>query len=149
VACLALAVACLMIAPVMPTQFWNRMKTINEARDVSALGRRHFWQVAVAMANENPLLGVGHDAYNASYDGYDSSHGDFGSARSVHSIWFGTFAELGYPGLILFVTQLLLAFRAAARARAAARSDPANAHLGHYAFGLEGALVAFVVGGSF
>ena len=148
-ASLAVAVSCLMIAPVMPTQFWDRMRTIDDASDNSSLGRLHFWRVAVAMANDNPLLGVGHDAYNATYDKYDSSHGDFGSARSVHSIWFGSFAELGYPGLVLFAAQLLLAFRAAARARAAARRIPGQAHLQHYAFGLEGALVAFVVGGSF
>ena len=109
-----------LIAPAMPGEFWDRMRSIEEAADGSARGRLHFWGVAVDMAEDSPLVGVGHNAYNVTYDRYDTSNGEFGTGRSVHSVWFGLLAELGYPGLLLFVAQLLLGFRAASRARRAA-----------------------------
>ena len=149
IAAIGIVVACAVIVPAMPDAFWDRMKTIDEASDNSSLGRLHFWNVAISMANDNPMLGVGHNAYNVSYDQYDGLHGDFGAGRSVHSIWFGVLAELGYPGLLLFIAQFLFALQAAARARAAARRDPSCANLGRYAFAIEAAVVVFAVGGAF
>ena len=67
----------------------------------------------------------------------------------MHSAWFGVLAELGYPGFILFVSQVLLAFVAAWRARRVAALDPELADLRKFAFAIEAALVAFVIGGSF
>jgi hypothetical protein len=58
-------------------------------------------------------------------------------------------AELGYPGLILFIAQLGLAFHACSRARRAARISSAHSHLAKFAFSLEAALVVFMVGGTF
>ena len=148
-AVLGVMLVVMLIAPAMPNAFWDRMSTINQAEDGSALGRLHFWQVAIDMADEHPLVGVGHNAYNAVYDDYDHSNQQFGAARSVHSIWFGYLAELGYPGLLLFAVQLLLGFRAASRARKAAALNPAYAELGKFAFAIEASLVVFAVGGSF
>lgn len=148
-AVLGVMLVVMLIAPAMPNEFWNRMSTIEQLEDGSAIGRLHFWKVAVDMAEDHPFVGVGHNAYNVVYDEYDHSNSQFGSARSVHSIWFGYMAELGYPGLLLFAAQLLLAFRAASRARKAAALNPAYAELGKYAFAIEAALVVFAVGGSF
>ena len=151
-ALIGIALAVAIIVPALPNAFWDRMSTIKapaEVTDESALGRLHFWDVAITMANRNPLVGIGHNAYNVAYDAYDSSHGDFGPQRSVHSAWFGVLAELGYPGFILFVSQVLLAFAAAWRARRAAALDPELADLRKFAFAIEAALVAFVIGGSF
>ena len=149
------------IIPVLPDAFWDRMKTIKPpdpiaaARgtmtgdDESSLGRLHFWNVALRMADDRPLVGVGYNSYNANYDNYDDTKGAFGYSRSVHSAWFGVLAELGYPGLFLFVAQIILAFRACARARKAAKLGSEYADLGKFAFALEASLVAFIVGGTF
>ena len=142
------------VTPVLPAEFWSRMRTITTPDDVqeddtSALGRLHFWNVAVAMANANPLIGVGHNSFNVIYDSYDDTNGAFGRGRSVHSSWFGILAELGYTGLLLFIAQLALAFHACSRARRAARVSAEHAHLAKFAFGIEAAMVAFVVGGTF
>ena len=56
-----------------------------EERDDSQDGRLHFWQVAVAMANDRPLLGVGHAGYQSAYDQYDWSDGRYKTSRAVHS----------------------------------------------------------------
>jgi putative inorganic carbon (HCO3(-)) transporter len=144
----------LIIVPVLPKDFWDRIGTITSVEDPddpdrSALGRLHFWDTALVMANANPIFGIGHHAFQAEYNQYDDSGGKFGSRRAVHSVWFGLLAELGYPGLILFLAQLLLAFRACALARRAARVSPANAILGRFALMLEASLIAYVVGGTF
>ncbi len=58
----AVVLAAAVILPVLPQPFWDRMSTITasgEERDASQQGRLHFWQVAFAMANDRPLLGVG------------------------------------------------------------------------------------------
>jgi probable O-glycosylation ligase (exosortase A-associated) len=149
---LAGVLALAIILPVMPPAFWARMATITAqrtARDDSQLGRLHFWKVAVLMANDHPLVGVGPSAYEPHYNQYDTSDGRFMTKRAVHSAWFGVLAELGYPGLCLFVAIVWLSFRACRRVRAMAARGEIPGPLGPYATGLEGSLVAFTIGGSF
>jgi probable O-glycosylation ligase (exosortase A-associated) len=139
------------VLPALPPAFWTRMSTImakGDNRDASTLGRLHFWNVAVSMANDHPLLGVGFNAYQAAYDDYDSSEGEFGISRSVHSAWLGVLAEMGYPGLVLYLSIVVLSFSACHRVRRQAARGDITSEFGRYAVGLEAALVAFVVGGS-
>lgn len=148
----AVALSALLIAPVLPQEFWDRMSTItasSEERDESVQGRLHFWRVAAAMANERPLVGVGHRGYEPAYNQYDWTNGQFLTNRAVHSAWFGVLADLGYPGLFLFVAIVLLSLRGCRRVRKAAERGEIPGPLGPYAIGLESSLVAFVIGGSF
>jgi probable O-glycosylation ligase (exosortase A-associated) len=147
-----IALAGAIVFSVLPATYWNRVQSIGvseQTMDSSSASRLHFWHVALAMAAEHPVLGVGHNAYNVSYNDYDDLSGAFGKNRSVHSAWFGVLAELGYPGLMLFIAQLLLALRACSRARRAAGLRPDNRDLARFAFAIEGSILAFVVGGSF
>ena len=137
---------------VLPDAFWNRMGTIEtyeERQDESALGRLHFWEVAVQMANANPFLGVGYNGYNLSYNKYDFSGGAYGVDRSVHSSFFAVLAELGYMGAILFVVVIFSALRSCSRVRKMAFKEAALSDLGKSAVALQTGLVAFLVGGSF
>ena len=148
----AVVIAAALILPVLPQQFWDRMSTIDasaDARDNSQQGRLHFWQVAVAMANDRPLNGVGHSGYQHAYDQYDWTQGRFSTGRAVHSAWFGVLGELGYPGLVLFVLIVFNAMRACRRVRLAAKRGEIDGPLAAYAVGFESSLVAFIVGGSF
>jgi len=153
-----LVVVALLVMPVLPQEFWDRMNTINQARDdseedadLSAEGRIHFWKVAVAMAADRPLTGVGHNSYTQMYNQYntDPDYDVFGENRAVHSTWFGMLSELGYPGLILFVLIILNAFRACRRTRKLAKIHPELEHFGIYANAVEAALISFLVGGTF
>jgi putative inorganic carbon (hco3(-)) transporter len=149
---LAIAVVALLVLPVLPGQFWDRMSTItapSEDGDNSSESRLHFWQVAVAMATDRPLVGVGHSGYPRAYNKYDWTEGKYGANRAVHSAWFGVLAELGYPGLLLFVAIIGSSFLACRRVRRAAARGEVPAEMAPYAIALESALVAFVVGGSF
>jgi putative inorganic carbon (hco3(-)) transporter len=113
-----LLVMLVIVVPQLPDAFWGRMQTIQtyqEEQDDSALGRLHFWQVALRMAEAHSILGVGFNAYNRAYNHYDFSEGRYGRSRSVHSSFFGVLAELGYGGLALFALILLAAFRSCQR----------------------------------
>lgn len=147
----AVLVVTLVVVPVLPQQFWDRMSTIApaEERDNSQQGRFHFWQVAVAMSNDRPLAGVGHSGYELAYNAYDFSGGQYALNRSVHSAWFGVLGELGYPGLLLFVAITVSSLLTCRRVRLAAQRGEIPGPLGPYAIGLESSLVAFMVGGSF
>lgn len=141
----------LLILPMLPSVFWDRMETIQtykEINDESALGRLHFWSVALRMASANPIIGVGFNSYNRAYDEYDFSGGEYGRGYSVHSIYFGVLAELGYLGLFLYLFIILSAFRASSYSRklGVQREDRP---LSVSASALEASLVAFLVGGSF
>jgi len=140
------------VVPVLPSAYWERMATIaapTEERDDSQMSRLYFWQVAVSMANDHPMLGVGHRGYEPAYNDYDTSQRQFGRNRAVHSAWFGVLAETGYPGLMIYVALVMSSWFACRRVRIAAARGEVPKELGHYAIALETALVAFIVGGSF
>lgn len=148
----AVVIAAALILPVLPQQFWDRMSTITapaDERDDSQQSRLHFWQVAVAMANDRPLTGVGHAGYPRAYNRYDWTEGQYKTNRAVHSAWFGVFAELGYPGLILFLLIVGSSLLACRRVRLAAKRGDVGGALGQYAIGFETSIIAFMVGGSF
>jgi probable O-glycosylation ligase (exosortase A-associated) len=139
----------------MPQQFWARWDGITvegyTVSDASMAARLHFWKTAVLMAEDYPVTGVGFNAYPFSYDKYDLSLGDYGTARAVHSTWFGTLAELGWPGLVLLVSILVRAGWGNGRVRSRLRlsSAPGAAALGQFGHALFAAIVAYVVGGTF
>lgn len=148
----AVALATALVVPILPQEFWDRMASITapaEERDDSSASRLHFWQVAVAMANDRPLLGVGHSGYPRAYNSYDWSHGQYLTNRAVHSAWFGVLAETGYPGFILFVLIIATSLLSCRRVRLAAKRGEVSWALGRYAIAFETALIAFMVGGSF
>ena len=141
------------VVSVLPQQFWDRMGTMNvtseEEMESSSRSRLHFWRLAVDMANDHPMFGVGFNAYNANFDTYDYSDGFYGQARSVHSMWFGVLAELGYVGLLLFVLMLLLALAATQQVARLAKRNRVPSEFAHYAIALQTAFAAALVGGSF
>jgi probable O-glycosylation ligase (exosortase A-associated) len=154
---IATGLAVWMLLSVMPAEFWDRMGTIQTSAtaqssdqvESSAAGRLHFWQVAMVMAERNPVFGVGPWAFNLVYDRYDFSGGDFGRGRSVHSAWFGLLAETGYIGLALVILMLAYSAFVALRARSLAKRRPDARDLGTYATAIFGALIVAVVGGTF
>jgi probable O-glycosylation ligase (exosortase A-associated) len=141
----------LMVASVMPQRFWDRMQTLTapaEQQDDSAQGRLYYWQVAIRMGNEKPLTGVGFNGFKPSFTRYDFSGGTWGVDRAVHSAWFGALAEMGYPGLVLLVAVIVVAFVTCWRVRRSAR-DPALKDFRAYAGAMQATLVVYVVGVTF
>ncbi len=151
-----LAVTILLLAiivPALPETFWDRMDTIprygETIEERSALSRTHFWDVATKMAMENPILGVGFNSFNRAYDRYDYSAGAYGKGRSVHSIFFGVLAELGFVGFLIYIGLIVGAYTACRQANKLARLSRDLNNLGHVGVALQSSLTAYVVGGMF
>jgi putative inorganic carbon (HCO3(-)) transporter len=141
------------LLPTLPPQFWNRMRTMTvateERLDDSSAGRIHFWRVAILMAKDHPLLGVGLNGYQAMYNDYDFSAGYYGVYRSVHSMWFGVMADLGYPALVLFILMFVMAIKGMAAVMKLAKSGAVPIEYYHLAVALQTGCVACIVGGTF
>jgi putative inorganic carbon (HCO3(-)) transporter len=138
-----------------PEGYGERMQTIttyDEVEDGSALGRLHFWRVARVMATEN-LLGVGLGGYNAAYDRYDLSGGQYGHDRSVHSSHFQVLAELGYGGAVVWIGLLALTYLVAFKAKRFAADSRLGPEAATFYRVMADAVIvsttAFVVGGAF
>jgi len=149
---IAIALTAAIVLPILPEAFWDRMNTITtyeEVEESSALSRFHFWEVATHMARDNPVFGVGFNAYNYTYNQYDFSDGQYGTGRSVHSAWFGVLSELGYVGFGIYVLILLQSLRNCWAARRIARQSSEFGELQRFAASFESSLWVFIVGGSF
>ena len=106
----------------------------------------HFWRVASVMANANPLIGVGHNAYNVAYD---FSAGQDGRGRSVHSACFGVVAKQGYARLTFFVSVFVLALTFARRPRRVALKNESLADVAKFATAVEASLMTYAAGACF
>ncbi len=142
------------VLAVMPQQFWDKMNTMNVSEsdlDDSAAGRLHFWLIAREMADAKPMTGVGFNAYNLSYEAYNhpTQYGEFHGARSVHSIWFGVLAELGYVGFVLYVALFGSSVWSLWSISRKVKRDPERQDVRIYANALLTSLVTFAVGGTF
>jgi len=143
-----------LVVPV-PQGYLDRLETIQtyeEVDDESALSRLHFWRVATIMAS-NRAFGVGMRNFEAAYNQYDFSYGQFGVRRSVHSSHFQVLAELGFPGAFIWIVMFALAFALGLRVRRRSRHPDLTSEERRFYFtmanGLMVSMVGFIVGGAF
>jgi putative inorganic carbon (HCO3(-)) transporter len=141
----------------LPTGYIERIESVfvedEEERDSSAKSRPHFWKTAVAMADDNPL-GVGIGCYPSYYGLYDSSAGQYGHFRSVHSSHFQILAEVGYLGLFIWFLMFLIALYKLLSIRKRLiknlkNRDAESDFLLHLSISLFACLIVFLAGGAF
>ncbi|WP_097461226.1 O-antigen ligase family protein [Mangrovitalea sediminis] len=100
--------------------FWQRMSTIDNAHDKdSGRGRIQFWFAALKMMKDHPL-GLGIYGFNVLSSHYltDEQRGGV-HYRAVHSLWFQGLTEVGWHGMIIFLSMLFTLYRLSRRARRA------------------------------
>jgi probable O-glycosylation ligase (exosortase A-associated) len=102
-----------------PAEWFSRLETIETAdEDASFLGRVIAWKVSSAIAIASPIFGGGFRAVQvqAIWDQFKVSPGLFGflnlpvpdfSAKAAHSIYFEIMGDLGFVGLMIFLSILL------------------------------------------
>jgi putative inorganic carbon (hco3(-)) transporter len=139
----------------IPKGYFDRVETIRtyeQVQDDSALSRLHFWQVAVQMAEANPL-GVGLRSFDSAYDRYDFSHGRYGVGRAVHSSHFEVLAENGFLGAAIWIGLFAYSFVVLLRVRRRGKAAGMASDDGYFLIAASNALivslVAFLVGGAF
>lgn len=109
----ALALAALLVQPLLPNSFSNRMGTIeNNKSDQSAATRLAVWKWTLGYVAEHPF-GGGFDAFRGNKleivtsddDGFGSNSNKIvDSGRAYHSAYFEMLGEQGWPGLALWLT---------------------------------------------
>ena len=149
------ALVAINVAP-LPKNYIERLNTIRtyeEVGETSALSRPHFWRVAVAMALDRPLFGVGLRGYESAYNSYDFLNGQYGRGRSVHSSHFQVLAEMGFLGATVWMWLFAYAYLTLFRARARSRNPLVSGEESRFLFTMANAMIAsitvFLVGGSF
>lgn len=111
---LGIVVGLLLSMQLTDDAWWTRMSTLkNPGEDRSISLRFDYWNAAVKMAADYPWgVGVGHYRYLVPQYVTGLEIG-----RSAHSTYFQCLAELGYPGLLLYLLVIAAAIYHLERAR--------------------------------
>jgi len=139
-------------------QYWTQMQTIiSPKRDynlTSEEGRVKIWERGVGYMTGNPMFGVGIRNFQVaegtiSAQARRAERGLGVRWGAAHNTFVQIGAELGIPGLLLFVGLLVQVFRALGRAARRFRNGDYGPEASRLAQTLMASLVAFVVGGFF
>jgi len=140
-------------------QYWAQMQTIiSPKRDynmTSEEGRVQIWERGIGYMTGNPVFGVGLRNFQVaegtiSLQARRAERGLGVRWGAAHNTFVQIGAELGFPGLLLFVALLAYAFRALGRAARRFRTEEyAGTEASRLAQTVMAALVGFVVGGFF
>lgn len=101
------------VALVMPAQWFDRMNTIDDyQQDASAQGRLNAWQFAINVATHN-VLGGGFNAFSPrQFMIYAPNPLEF---HVAHSIFFQVLGDHGFFGLAMFLVLLVATWRTGTR----------------------------------
>lgn len=133
----------------MPEQWIARMDTLHDARQTSSgESRIQSWKFAANVAIHHPLVGGGFDDYQstslwAAYAPEDATQ------RAIHSIYFRTLGEQGFPGLVIFLALLGASWRNCRRVRKRTRDLPEQKWAYDLASMMQVTLIAFMAAGAF
>ena len=98
----------------MPDSWHNRMATIsNYEEDESAMGRINAWKYSINIANSRPTGG----GFNSWSEPTYAIYNPVSRTTNIvaHSIYFAVLADHGWPGLIMFLLLILIAWRQLSR----------------------------------
>jgi O-antigen ligase len=80
----------------------SRFSTVfleKEERDASAQSRIVLWKACIDLMTQHPIVGVGPD----NFPEFAPDYGFRSGKKEAHSLWLQQGAELGIPGLVMFV----------------------------------------------
>jgi O-antigen ligase len=148
------------IASVLATSIWLAVPLEQKARfstagnDATSLSRKLYWKNGLEMARNHPLFGIGY----ANWTKYYTAHywdarieGLYGGIAVSHNVFVECLAELGYVGLGAFVLLIVATFLINYQTRKAVRAgpDPPSDLQVQMAYGLDAALIGYLVSGFF
>jgi len=143
----AVVLLALLAVPLLPGSYLNRMGTITDMRSDRSGSSQARWDGMVAAASlalRHPLLGVG---AGMNILALNETRGP--SWKEVHNVYLEYAADLGLPGLALFLALFWSCFSRARRTQRAAAGVPGLEDLFHYGVAVEVSLAAFAVAGMF
>jgi probable O-glycosylation ligase (exosortase A-associated) len=137
-ALLGIVVALVCVFQLSPGDPWQKRneESTYHGEDVSARGRVDTWRTGLNMAAERPMSGVGAGAFVVAWPSF--APGDAGPARTEHNTFIQLLAELGIPGLTLFLAAFVAGVLGVSRAARQPRLAP-------YARGVQCGLTGFAI----
>lgn len=145
------AVVVTLILALAPGAYFARMNMIGDMSEGSASARIMAWTVALRMASDNPILGVGAGHFGVKFGNEYRPVGAVGSGMNAHSVYFSALGELGIPGLaalLAFFITNFMANRRLAQEIEARRGPTTDVDLQLLA-SVNAALIAFAAAGAF
>ena len=109
--------------------------------------RKELLLSSLQLTMRHPLFGVGpgmFEAANANYTEETTGKPSWNAWHETHNTFTQLSCEDGLPGLLLYLLAMVLCFRIVFKAGRLARQNPELAVVGHMAFALRLALVAFI-----
>lgn len=138
----ALAVMGVFAYLLLPEESMERFRRMGE--DGTSTSRRVYWDAGIQALNDNPVTGVGF----ANWSAY--MHPRYEDMGLPHNIFVQAGAELGYLGLAALIGLIIAHFVVNAQTRRILRRlKKRGSFLSLMSIGLDGALVGFLVSGSF
>lgn len=134
-------VALVMMTVILPSSPLTRLMNPHQGDVEAADSRVRLWSAGVQAALEYPLTGVGPGNYKTLTVGRE----DF---QVAHNTYVELAAELGFPGLLLFVAVLVATFMSAGRIRRRAERGGPLVFL-HVAQGIQAGLLGYAVSAVF
>ena len=129
----------------LPEEQKERFSEMGE--DKTSTQRFAYWEYGIDVLNDNPVLGVGYENWRE-YLFFLEPKALMGGREEPHNIFIKVGAELGYPGLLLFILMILYVFINNARTRKMAVKLE-NKFLKFLAYGLDAGFIGYLVAGSF
>jgi putative inorganic carbon (hco3(-)) transporter len=128
---------------ILPEGQKDRLRVMGEDQD--SLNRIAYFHDGIQITNDYPLFGIGYKNWLPYYRRYYNPRGEV-----PHNIFIEASSEMGYTGLLAFLLLIGGTFVTNYRTRRLARSVPVwGPFLRTTSFGLDAALVGYVVAGSF
>lgn len=82
---------------------------ITQQQDIST-GRGHFWQIALQVIKENPIIGTGLDSFGNAFTKFDTWNGNL-RVEQVHNDYLQTLSDAGILGFICIAAFIYLLFK--------------------------------------
>ncbi len=142
------AVGFCLVAVMAGKEIQERFFSISQSdMDESANSRKKTWSIAIQMANEYPVFGMGIRNSNL----FTFKYGADMEGRTIHSQYLQTAADSGWVALAIYLALLLSVFYGLWQTRRLLRglTDPESMKVRSMAAGLECALILFCFGAIF
>lgn len=142
-----MAIAVVIMASVMPQEWYDRMNTIKTYQeDQSAQGRINAWHTAFNIAKDR-VTGGGFELWRPPV--FRQYAPDPYNVRDVHSIYFEQMGEQGFIGFGLFMLLGLFAWVRARQVIRECRKDPERKWAADLAAMIQVSLIGYAAGGAF
>lgn len=135
----------LLIVALLGAATWQIVPEEQKARfemageDRTSTKRLDRWEWGLALAAENPVLGIGYANWQPYFSGQLS-----------HNVFIEAMSELGYTGLLVFIAMIIATFVINYKTRRLLKGVPTSTpFMRHMAYGLDGALIGFIGSGFF